>query len=509
MVPQTNLPNYRVILCHYNEIGLKSDAYKSKLEDSLIAQIKNICKREKLNLQSLLKLQNRLLFFFPTDQMPKVITIFRNIIGIQSISPAITSDRDLNNVKERAKEFGIQVLPNNTPFWVKFKSITALSQRFEDIEKEIARNIQEGCMSLGKDCKSNKKKPKVTIFIEMREKGAYIYHLKIPTIWGGMPLELSRALIAEWLGSPYDCIASHFLHHRGSLVFPILLNLGQYTSSIDHSRIQRDIEAFAKFYADPVTYFTVNFQNIFQWLETSLNPKEKPCFLCNAVRAKFFLSFLKYNSENGLLKVNDYTFYPKALISSINDAGFEYMPFFQNKELPVFYPLASFRNDELNQILKLILNTENILYDMNSVPLNESFDLPLLVGKIPSKNSSTDVSGSELGQACPIQSECLLYRKWAENNIKINENVPKLSEMTRILDDTSLNNLIQDALTTLKTNSVQGTILSQLLQLKLTSQDFKRLLPEHIEENLEELILYLGVDKIQNALKAIKSKNAS
>ena len=99
MGKQGNPIEYRVLLCRYNEIGLKSLPYQKKLLTFLVEDIKKICLREDLTLQSVLTLSGRLIFFFPSDEIPKAITVFRRIIGVQSISPALSVERKYEKLK--------------------------------------------------------------------------------------------------------------------------------------------------------------------------------------------------------------------------------------------------------------------------------------------------------------------------------------------------------------------------------------------------------------------------
>ena len=61
---------------------------------------------------------------------------------------------------------------------------------------------------------------------------AYIYSQKIPTIWGGNPIETDKAVLSLWRGIKGENIATQLMIRRGTVVEPVII----YADSLGISR---------------------------------------------------------------------------------------------------------------------------------------------------------------------------------------------------------------------------------------------------------------------------------
>ena len=248
-----NSIEYRVLLCRYNEIGLKSAPYQKKLLSFLVDSVKKICLREDLTLQSALTLSGRLIFFFPSNEIPKAITVFRHIIGIQSISPALSVERKYEKLKQRFILYALSLLKDGDSFIIDFKTVVSYFKEGSEIKKDLNQEIIRIMHESGQRVKVTHKNPKYHFNIEIREKGVYIYAFSIPTLFAGFPIETKNSLLCLWDNGIFDLVAAMMLVRRGSVVSPVIFHRENSSNSYKiPSNIKESLEIMASFYSHPI-----------------------------------------------------------------------------------------------------------------------------------------------------------------------------------------------------------------------------------------------------------------
>jgi len=253
MGKQGNPIEYRVLLCRYNEIGLKSLPYQKKLLTFLVEDIKKICLREDLTLQSVLTLSGRLIFFFPSDEIPKAITVFRHIIGVQSISPALSVERKYEKLKHKFILYALSLLKDGDSFKINFKTAVSYAMKESDLKKDLSHEIMKRMKQSGHRVKVVQKNPQYQFSIEIREKGVYIYAFSIPTLFAGFPIETKNSLLCLWNNVEFDLIAAMMLVRRGSIVSPVIFHREISSDSYKMpSNSRNSLEIMASYYSHPI-----------------------------------------------------------------------------------------------------------------------------------------------------------------------------------------------------------------------------------------------------------------
>ena len=253
MGKQGNSIEYRVLLCRYNEIGLKSAPYQKKLLTILVDDIKKICLREDLTLQSVLTLSGRLIFFFPSDEIPKAITVFRHIIGVQSISPALSVERKYEKLKQKFILYALSLLKDGDTFKINFKTAVSYVVKESDLKSDFSHDIITRMNQSGYHVKVVQKNPKYQFSIEIREKGVYVYAFSIPTLLAGFPIETKNSLLCLWDNEEFDLIAAMMLVRRGSIVSPVIFHREIPSNSYKIPFNSRNsLEIMASFYSHPI-----------------------------------------------------------------------------------------------------------------------------------------------------------------------------------------------------------------------------------------------------------------
>ncbi len=357
--------NYRVLVCKYNELGLKSLNYQAKLLTRLAETIKKICIRENIKLQSILTTSGRILCFFPTQEIKKACEVFRYIIGIKSFAPAISSPRKINVLAQNISQYLIN--------WYKFQNYTSFSLILKgntrllpdellflsELKSKISSKIKiSGIPLYFKDHEAD-----ILVSVEIRKKGTYIYHQEIPTHFAGFPIESKTVFLLPWNNSPEELLAGMLLMRRGAIVIPFSLHSNQLEMFHDFPPLLKEL---AKYYADPLPYLTIS--------ESDL---EKTCTLLQISEKRekdavwtIFLEFICLSSiKEAQFKMNDRNLHFKGIILPNRNS----LNFYKYLQIPILTPLVGFSQDFLNLIFNHLLEEPSNL-SFHSLILNHISD---------------------------------------------------------------------------------------------------------------------------------------
>ena len=257
--------SYRVILCRYNEIGLKALPYQAKTFQFFIASIKTLCAREELHLQSVLELRGRLIFFFPPEEILKALEVFRHIIGLQSISPAISVPRKFYQLERGFLSFAHTVIKPDDILHITFKTVVSYPRSEAEVISALLNGLSQA-QGHKLHIAQHKKEATCHFTIEIREKGTYIYYQTFPTIWGGFPIESKNAFLCPITPDEQNWrleqLAAQFLVRRGSIVCPVLLGTDPFDSELEHPVLRE----LAQYYSSSLPVFSLTLSPLLAYL---------------------------------------------------------------------------------------------------------------------------------------------------------------------------------------------------------------------------------------------------
>ena len=362
-----NSIEYRVLLCRYNEIGLKSAPYQKKLLSFLVDSVKKICLREDLTLQSALTLSGRLIFFFPSNEIPKAITVFRHIIGIQSISPALSVERKYEKLKQRFILYAMSLLKDGDSFKINFKTAVSYVVKESDLKKDFSHEIITRMKQSGYHVKLVQKKPKYQFNIEIREKGVYIYAFSIPTLFAGFPIETKNSLLCLWDNGEYDLIAAMMLVRRGSVVSPVIFHREDSSKSYRiPSNLKNSLEIMASFYSHPIPIHIFSLlaieKKIIEILKTNQNIEHYVKF----TSIKLLNIMMFQSREESVYTYNNRNLHYRGLISSNSLSNSEFFLNIKNNNILLFTPLTGLTPKFIQKISDQLFKSSEI-FNMNSL----------------------------------------------------------------------------------------------------------------------------------------------
>lgn len=246
-----------VILAKYGEIILKG-ANRPRFEKVLIDNIKSALKNV-AECRIYLRQATVYVDEFEEDKMDLIIERMSKIFGIVSITRAAVCEKDTEIIKETAREYLKEDLSEPVTFKVEAKRA----------DKAFPLNSIQLCMEVGgylddifPKIKCDVHNPNVTVRVEVREYGAYIYNndKKIKG-QGGMPIgtgSKATLLLSGGIDSP---VAGHMIAKRGVTIDAVNFFSFPYTSDRAKEKVIELAKIVAR-YTSHIRLYIVPFTDI-------------------------------------------------------------------------------------------------------------------------------------------------------------------------------------------------------------------------------------------------------
>jgi thiamine biosynthesis protein ThiI len=196
---------YELILVRYGEIGLKAKETRKRFEDALVNNIKTALNKEHIS-NRIKKEWGRIYVY--TNQINESLAVLQKIFGITSISPAVQTQSDMDFVSKLAVTFSKEVLNKEKSFALRVTRTGDHEFTSQDVAIKIGSDIVKETKAF-----VNLTKPDFKLFIEIRDKNAYIFTEKIRGS-GGLPLGTQGKIMAL-IDNPKSILASWYLMRRG------------------------------------------------------------------------------------------------------------------------------------------------------------------------------------------------------------------------------------------------------------------------------------------------------
>ena len=207
--------NHDLIIARYGEIGLKSPKIRSRFEKKLVKNIRATFECEVI--------RNRGRIYIKPEDFNEAIKKLNRVFGIVSYSPATSTKATYEDIDETLANYtqeliDAKILDENTKFAIKCRRVGKHDFTSQEMAAHcggVVRNVVLAPVDLTN--------PDLTIFVEIREDDAYIYHEKIRGP-GGLPLGTQGkvvVLLSSGIDSP---VAAYLMMKRGCEVIALHCN---------------------------------------------------------------------------------------------------------------------------------------------------------------------------------------------------------------------------------------------------------------------------------------------
>lgn len=245
------------VLIHYSEIGLKG---KNRLffENTLMRNI-----TEALDCDTK-RLYGRILVTSQLEEN-KIRNTLRNIPGIANFAFCFVTENDINKIESLALDIINQIKKRR-----KIKTFKVEARRSVDFlsSTEINKIVGKTIKTKSK-LKVDLEKPNVTIYIEITEKGTFIYTKKIKGL-AGLPIGTAGKVIALISGGIDSPVASYLVMKRGCKI--VVVHFFNETFVKKPKKIYELIKVLKKF-QPKIKLYSVPFSDIQKTIISSTSSK--------------------------------------------------------------------------------------------------------------------------------------------------------------------------------------------------------------------------------------------
>ncbi|RLI93490.1 MAG: tRNA 4-thiouridine(8) synthase ThiI [Candidatus Altiarchaeales archaeon] len=320
---------YNVIIIRYSEIFLKSEYVKKEFENRLIDNI-----RLKLGgTDGKIKIiKGRHRIYIKTDDAETLAEKIRQIFGIKSLSPAIETASDMENISDCVIKLAKKVIKKGNSFAVRVKRSKDYKLKSKDVEERLGSLILDRM-----ECYVDLNNPDKKIFVEIYGNKAYIFHKKING-FGGLPYKTQGKLIALISGGIDSPVAAWMMMRRGCEI--IALHFGE--NGKDIKRIVKVLEDFS---VHGIEIILIPYEKILSKIYK--NADKYTCIICKRIMYRVAERIAENKNALGIItgenvgQVASQTLYNlKILDSAIN--------------IPVYRPLVGMDKEDIVKIAKNI-----------------------------------------------------------------------------------------------------------------------------------------------------------
>jgi thiamine biosynthesis protein ThiI len=218
---------FDLVIIRYGEIGLKAKETRKRFENTLIKNIRNVLKNEKIHHEIKRELGR---IYVYTDEINETISFLKRIFGITSVSPAVYTKSSIILMSRIAVHISKLMLSKDKNFALRVSRFGEHAFSSRDVAVKIGNDIVKSTKA-----NVNLNNPDFELFIEIRNEYTYFYTEKIRGI-GGLPLGTQGKVLAL-VNNFQSILAAWYIMKRGcDIIFvysnkKILKNLNLFATN--------------------------------------------------------------------------------------------------------------------------------------------------------------------------------------------------------------------------------------------------------------------------------------
>lgn len=199
------------LLVRYGELGLKSASVRRRFENALVDDIRN---RHVLARVPCVISSTRGRLFIDSDDWRKSSEILTRTFGVVSFSPVSEVSSEIDELVKATVEMSEQLVFPNASFAIRTRRTGNHNYTSQTLAEQLGSAVLE--WNRPKGLRVSLDEPDIEIFVEVREKRAYLYS-SVLSGPGGMPLGTQGRLFSL-VGSEKGIASSWLMMKRGCTV---------------------------------------------------------------------------------------------------------------------------------------------------------------------------------------------------------------------------------------------------------------------------------------------------
>jgi len=283
------------ILVAYGEIALKGRYVRSRLEDLLAGQVGFILSRMGFQGHRVLRRFGRLYIEDVTSQAAEVVA---KVFGVVSAMPALRTTSDFDSVVKLAVEVASQSLAEGQSFAVRPKTVGDHPYSSRDLAVHVGSAVLESLA--GKGVHVDLDDPDVTLYIEVRDKDAFVYTRIFDGV-GGLPYGSQGRLVSLFSGGIDSPVAAWLMMKRGAEVLPLFMDQRPHVGESYVDRVEKVFQTVSRYVPSEVfgLYFAP-FSEVMSRIMEAPVPSLR-CVLCKRSMYRVAAAFAAERHARGIV----------------------------------------------------------------------------------------------------------------------------------------------------------------------------------------------------------------
>ncbi|MGQ4895163.1 MAG: tRNA uracil 4-sulfurtransferase ThiI, partial [Candidatus Njordarchaeia archaeon] len=341
-----------VALIRYSgEIPIKSYPVRTRLENLVQKDIKFFLKKGKIEFEEIRKSSGRL--FVYSENPKEVCDIVRKIFGVASCSPAVEVPNDIEAIKATLISYFKDKLKAKETFAIRARRLKIYPINSKEIENILGDVVLKSYPNLKVDLTN----PQLEIFVEVREKNAYLFTDIIKGV-GGLPYGFSGRIVVLFSGGTDSTLAAWYLMKRGADIIPVYMDMNEFWSNRAHNRVVNALTWIREWIPiESKYYYIVPIWKIHSSIK--LFDEKFRCLFCKALMYRIAEIIAKNENARGIATGES--------MAQVASQTLDNLYFLSSLiEIPIYRPLIGFDKQEI-----LDKAREIGLYEISSIDVGK------------------------------------------------------------------------------------------------------------------------------------------
>jgi tRNA uracil 4-sulfurtransferase len=350
-----------VVLVRYGELALKSSGIRDWYEKLLMKNIAAMLDSRAIQYSQIRREWGRI--FIETADSRAAAEAAADVFGVVSTSPALTSEPSLEKAASVCAALAPGIIRDDESFAIRARRSGNHPFSSADIGKTCGDAVWNSLEAEGIRPRVNLSSPDKEIFVEMRQKLAYVYLETFKGV-GGLPLGTQGSMVVLISGGLDSPVAAWLMMKRGVLIIPVFCNNTPYAQSSARERAFDCIRQLQKWAPGHQfrTYELPHGPNLQSFIE--ICNRKNTCLLCKRMMYREAYEVMKKENASGIITGSSLGQVASQTAANMHAEIYQLA-------IPIYHPLIAFDKTEIMDIARKIGT-----YDISNRPAGSCTAVP-------------------------------------------------------------------------------------------------------------------------------------
>jgi len=332
-----------VVIVRYGELALKSKGVRSWYEKILMKNIAAMLDSRDVPYFQIRREWGRI-FIETTDS--QAAEAAADVFGVVSTSSALMAEPSLENSARICASLAQGLIREGESFAIRARRSGNHPFSSADIGKICGDAVWNALEKEGKHPRVNLSSPNKEIFVEMRQKMAYIYLETFKGV-GGLPLGTQGSMVVLMSGGLDSPVAAWLMMKRGVMIIPVYCNNSPYSENAARERAFdciRQLQKWAPGYQF-TTYEIPHGPNLQSFI--NLCNRKNTCLLCKRMMYREAYEVMKKEGASGIITGSSLGQVASQTAANMHAEIYQLA-------IPIYHPLIAFDKTEIMDIARKI-----------------------------------------------------------------------------------------------------------------------------------------------------------